>query len=208
LFLIEQDRLDEALALYVTQVWGVSPDDSQDQVSAVSLRARLELAGAHVGPRGQPLADRLAARIDDHVEPFLDMHCLYGLARAGRPGADRMMASVEAFAAAAPPASHEAWARVCVPACRGLLAHARGDHGATLSGLGEALPRMTAIGGSHAQHDLFAQMHVDAMLHTGRWSAAQNVLQPLAKAQPASRRLAGMLRRVYGAPGLGGAIGV
>ena len=106
LFLIEQDLLDEALALYVTQVWGVSPDDSQDQVSAVSLRARLELAGAHVGPRGQPLADRLAAWVDDHVEPFLDMHCLYGLARVGRPGADRMMASVEAFAAAAPPASH------------------------------------------------------------------------------------------------------
>jgi hypothetical protein len=208
LFLIESGRLDEALVLHDTQVWGVSPDYSQDQVNAVSLLARLELAGADVGARWQPLADRLGSRVDDHVEPFLDMHYLYGLARAGRPGADRMMASIEAFAAVAPPASREAWTQVCVPACRGLLAHARGDHEATLIGLGEALPRMLAIGGSHAQRDLFAQMHLDALLHTGRWSAAQNVLQPLANAQPTSRRVSSMLRRVYAALGLGGAIGV
>jgi hypothetical protein len=207
LFLIEQDRLDEALVLHDTRVWGVSPDYSQDQVNAVSLLARLELAGADVGARWQSVADRLAGRLDDHVEPFLDMHYLYGLVRAGRPEADRLMASIEAFAATAPRASQEVWVQVCVPACRGLLAHARGDHEGALAGLGAALPRMTAIGGSHAQRDLFVQMHLDALLHTGRWSAAQNLLQPLANAQPASRRIAAMLRRVYRSLGLGAALG-
>jgi hypothetical protein len=206
LFLIELDRLDEALALHDARVWGVCPDYSQDQVNAVSLLARLELAGADVGGRWQALAPRLAPRIHDHVQPFLDLHYLYGLARAGRPEADAMLASIEAHAPGAPEASREAWIGVAVPAARGLLAHARGEHEAALRGLGAALPRMAEIGGSHAQRDLFEQMRVDALMAAGRWSAAQHALQPAAAAQPRSRRLAARLRRTYRALGLDGAI--
>jgi hypothetical protein len=206
LFRIEQGALDAALALHDERVWGVAPDYSQDQVNAVSLLARLELAGADVGDRWQALADRLAPRIDEHVQPFLDMHYLYGLARAGRPEADAMMASVRAHAEVAAPASRDAWRRVAVPACRGLLAHARGDAEGALAGLGEALPRMARIGGSHAQRDLFEQMRIDALLATGRFAAAQHLLQPLADAQPASRRIAALLRRTYRALGLEAAV--
>jgi hypothetical protein len=206
LFRIEQGALDEALALHDARVWGVAPDYSQDQVNAVSLLARLELAGADVGDRWQALADRLSPRIDEHVQPFLDMHYLYGLARAGRPEADAMMVSVRAHAEVAPPASRVAWRRVAVPACRGLLAHARGDAEGALAGLGEALPRMAQIGGSHAQRDLFEQMRIDALLTTGRFAAAQHLLQPLADAQPASRRIAALLRRTYRALGLEAAV--
>ncbi len=207
LFLIEQDRLDEALALHDARVWGVCPDYSQDQVNAVSLLARLELAGADVGARWQALAPWLAPRIHDHVQPFLDLHYLYGLARAGRPEADAMLASIEAYAPGAPAASRAAWTDVAVPAARGLLAHARGDPEGVLRGLGTALPRMGEIGGSHAQRDLFEQVRVDALMAAGRWSAAQHALQPAAAAQPRSRRLAARLRRTYRALGLDGAIG-
>lgn len=202
LFLVEDERLDEALALHDGRVWGVAPDYSQDQVNAVSLLARLELAGADVGDRWQVLAERLAPRIHDHVQPFLDMHYLYGLARAGRPEADAMLASVEAFAPQAPRAVRDAWLRVCVPASRGLLAHARGDAQGASRGLGEALPRMAEIGGSHAQRDLFEQLLVDALMACGSWSAAQQRLQPAAAAQPASRRIAHRLRRTWRAIGL------
>jgi hypothetical protein len=205
LFLIERDRLDEALAMHDARVWGVSPDYSQDQVNAVSLLARLELAGADVGDRWQRLAPWLAPRVHDHVQPFLDMHYLYGLARAGRPEAHALLASVEGHAPTAPAAVRDAWTRVAVPACRGLAAHARGDHEGALAGLGEALPRMVEIGGSHAQRDLFEQMRIDSLIATGRWAAAQHLLQPLANAQPASRRIAGLLRRTYRALGLAGA---
>ena len=207
LFLIEGERLDEALALHDGRVWGVCPDYSQDQVNAVSLLARLELAGADVGGRWTALAPRLAPRVHDHVQPFLDLHYLYGLARAGRPEADAMLASIEAFAPTAPVASREAWTRVAVPAARGLVAHARGDAEGAVRGLGDAMPALAAIGGSHAQRDLFAQLHVDALMAAGRWSAAQQALQPLANSQPASRRLAARLRRCYRALGVEGAIG-
>ena len=57
-------------------------------MGAVSLLARLEIAGIDIGRRWQDLADYLAARAEDTVQPFLTLQYLYGLARAGRPEAD------------------------------------------------------------------------------------------------------------------------
>ena len=202
LFAIELDRLDEALALHDARVSDVCPDYSQDQVNAVSLLARLELAGADVGDRWRALAVRLAPRVHDHVLPFLDLHYLYGLARAGRPEADTMLASMAAHAQRAPEHAREAWLRVALPAARGLLAHARGDARGTLDGLTDALPRLARLGGSHAQRDLFEQVRVHAMLSLGRWSDAQQALQPLAAAAPRSRRISRLLARAWAGAGL------
>jgi hypothetical protein len=206
LFLIEGERLDEALALHDARVWGVCPDYSQDQVNAVSLLARIELAGGEVGDRWQALAPWLAPRVHDHVQPFLDLHYLYGLARAGRPEAQSLQASLEAHAQRVAGVQRDTWLRVAVPAGRGLLAHARGDAQGAVQGLGEALPRLLELGGSHAQRDLFEQIHIDALMASGRWTAAQHRLQLAATAQPASRRLETRLRRTYRALGLAGAI--
>ncbi len=166
LFALELKRHDEVLALYDQQVWGVAKEYSQDQINAVSLLARLELAGVDVGDRWQDVAGYLAGRLDDHALPFLDMQYLYGLARAERPEADILMRNIEAYAATAPDHAAAAWRQVCVPASRGLLAHARGEYVLASGALGPALPRLAEIGGSHAQRDLFVRIHRDALKHT------------------------------------------
>ena len=94
---------------------------------------------------------------------------------------------------------------MALPACRGLLAHARGDWEGAVDGLGAALPRLAEIGGSHAQRDLFGQLHVDALARSGRLVAAQQALEAQARAQPESRRLRRQLAPLYrglGLPGL------
>ena len=63
LFAIDLGLDDQALALYDQQVWGVVKAYSQDQIGAVSLLARLELAGVDVGERWQDVADHLATRL-------------------------------------------------------------------------------------------------------------------------------------------------
>jgi hypothetical protein len=196
LFAIELGDLDAALALYDSQVWGVVKEYSQDQVNAVSLLARIELAGGDVGDRWQDVARYLAGRVDDRVLAFLDLHYLYGLARAGRKEADRLLAGIE---------NHEGgdtWQRVCVPAARGLSAHARGDWHTAVDQLGLALPRMIEIGGSHAQRDLFSQIHLHAMLHAGMHSGAQHLVQQQLRTQPESVRLKRHAARIYAALGL------
>ena len=202
LFQIELGDEAAALTLYDQQVWGVDKSYSQDQVGAVSLLARLELAGLDVGDRWHELAEHLAARLQDQVQPFLDLQYLYGLARAGRPGADTLLRNIEAYAPQAPAATRAAWAEVAVPAARGLLAHARGRWAEAAVGLGQALPQLTAIGGSHAQRDLFEQLQLDALQRAGQLAAVQNQLQPRANAQPQSQRLRRRLQVVTAGLGL------
>ena len=218
LFALDLGQDDEVLRIYDQQVWGVVKEYSQDQIGAVSLLARLELAGVGVGERWQDLADYLLARTDDHVLPFLDLQYLYGLARAGRPQALQLLRGIETHAEAIAPSRSssapwsmatsgvnvpDVWRSVCLPAASGLLAHARGDHCAAVNGLGTALPRLLEIGGSHAQRDLFEQIYLDALIRSGCAGAAQHVLQQHLRAQPESVRLRRLARPVYAKLGLG-----
>lgn len=192
-----------ALALYDREVWGVDKSYSQDQVGAVSLLARLELAGLDVGERWQELSGWLLRRLNDQVQPFLDLQYLYGLARAGRPEAAQLAAHIERHAARAPDLTRAAWQRVAVPAAHGLLAHARGDFAAAAQRLGQALPQLLAIGGSHAQRDLFQQLQLDALQRSGALAGALNGLQPQLNAAPHSVRLqrrVGAVCRALGVP--------
>ena len=205
LFLIDLGRDAEALEIYDRQVWGVVKAYSQDQIGAVSLLARFELADIDVGDRWQDLADHLASRLHDHVLPFLDLQYLYGLARAGRPEADVLLHNIEAFAPNAPTSTRDAWMRVCVPAAQGLRAHARGDFQAAIEGLGLALPRLIEIGGSHAQRDLFEQVYLDALIRSGTeatLTGAQGILQQQVNGQPESMRLRRQAAAVYARLGL------
>ena len=134
------ERHEEVLDLYDQRVWGVAKDYSQDQINAISLLARLELAGVDVGNRWQDLGNYLhAKRVQDSL-PFLDMQYLYGLARAQRAEADNAMRNIETHCASLTGPAADAWQGVCLPASRGLLAHARGDYKRAVDELGQACP--------------------------------------------------------------------
>ncbi len=202
LFLIDLGRDGEALAVYDDHVWGVVREYSQDQIGAASLLARFELAGIDIGARWHEVADHLAPRTADHVLPFLDLQYLYGLARADRPEADTLLANIEAFAPQAPHSMREAWQRVAVPAARGLLAHARGYFKEAIDALGIVLPRLTEVGGSHAQRDLFAQICIDALMRSKTpyaLAAAQGMVQQQVNGQPESLRLKKQAHAVHSA---------
>ena len=202
LVMIEQGEAPRVLDHYATYIWGVWKEYSQDQIGAVSLLARLELAGMDVGDRWQDLAEYLRPRVHEHTQPFLDLHYLYGLARAGRHEADAMLASLRDFAETAPGFVRPAWRDVALPACEGLLAHARGDHAGCVRALLPVLPRLAEIGGSHAQRDLFEQIADDALIRAGRLAAAQNRLEQRRAGNPHSVPTRTRLAAVYGALGL------
>ncbi len=195
-FYLSEGRFVDALAIHDRHVWARDRNYSQDQVGAVSLLARLELAGQPVGDRWQQLASYLATRHADVVEPFLTLQYLYGLARADRPEADALLAAVKRRADEAPAAVRGVWADVALPAAVGLVAHARGEHAACRAQLGPALGRMLEIGGSHAQRDLFQQIYLDSLVRSGARVAAQQLLEERRRAEPdgvaINRTLAGL----------------
>ena len=201
LFGLELGEHDAVVRLYDKRVWGVAKDYSQDQVNAVSLLARLELCGVDVGSRWQDVAVYLKARLNDHVLPFLDLHYVYGLARADFPQAAELMRSLRDHAAGKGE-SEPVWSQVAVPAAQGLLAHAQGDFTRAEALLALARPRLAAIGGSHAQRDLFDQIYLDALMRSGQWAAAQQIVQQRLRGHPESLRMKRQGEQIYASLGL------
>jgi hypothetical protein len=94
------------------------------------------------------------------------------------------------------------WRDVAVWAAHGIAAHAAEDWDDAIRFLGKALPRMTECGGSHAQRDLFEQIHLDALIKSGQAARAQQVLEMRRTYDPDGVPLNLMLADVYEQAGL------
>ncbi len=202
LFELSRGRFARALEIYDRHCWGVAKEYSQDQVGAVSLLARLEIAGVEVGRRWQELADHLAGRAEDTVQPFLTLQYLYGLARAERDEARALLEAVRRRTESAPAHAREVWREVALPAGEGLLAYAHRDYDRAWRELCRAMPRMIEAGGSHAQRDFFEQILLDAAIESGRLTPAQQMLELRRAADPDGVPVNSALAHVYARLGL------
>ena len=202
LFYLSLGRHDDVRTAYDTHVWGLAKNYSQDQVGATSLLARMEFAGVNVGDRWADVADHVAQRGADTVSPFLTLQYLYALSRTGRAEAAPLMQAIKERAGDITQHDHVAWRDVALPAATAITAHARGDWSTVITQMARALPRMAECGGSHAQRDLFEQIHLDALVQDGRASAAQQVLEMRRTYDPDGVPLNLLLGEVYAKTGL------
>jgi tetratricopeptide (TPR) repeat protein len=155
LFHLSLGDQEGALALYDQRVWAVRKDYCQDQINAVSLLARLELAGVEVGTRWADVASYVRPRRFDTIDGFLDLHYAYALARAGDDPAvlDLVRCARERASTEAP-----AWRRLMPAGIDGIAAFARGDDAGALNLLGPLEPKLALLGGSTVQRDLFRRI--------------------------------------------------
>jgi hypothetical protein len=202
LFYLSLGRHDDVRTAYDAHVWGLEKDYSQDQVGATSLLARMEFAGVDVGARWGDVADHIALRGADTVNPFLSLQYLYALARTERPEANTMIQAIAQRAEDTRQHDYVAWRDVALPAANAIMAHASGNWDSAITQMSIALPRMSECGGSHAQRDLFEQIHLDALVRDGRTSAAQQVLEMRRTYDPDGVPLNLMLEDVYIKSGL------
>jgi tetratricopeptide (TPR) repeat protein len=146
---------DGALALYDERVWAVRKDYCQDQINAVSLLARLELAGADVGGRWSEVARYVRPRRFDAIDGFLDLHYAYALARADE---DEAVFDLVQHARAADMTNAQPWRKLMPAALEGIVAFARGNDARALNLLAPIAPRLRLLGGSTVQQDLFRRI--------------------------------------------------
>jgi hypothetical protein len=85
-----------------------------------------------------------------------------------------------------------------------VLAHANGNHARAAALLATVQTRLWQVGGSHAQRDLFEQLLLDALLKSGQWVAAQQMLELRRQWEPENPILESRLADVYGHLGLRG----
>ncbi|MBD2109804.1 tetratricopeptide repeat protein [Nodosilinea sp. FACHB-13] len=153
------------LRLYDQHVWGLARRHTpKDQVGAISLLLRLELAGVSVGNRWRSLAKPLRARLQEHALPFQDLHYVYGLARGDRNDyAATMIDDMVRHAHRQDELTKTRWLKLAVPAAQGLVAHANGDWVGAIAHLRPVLPHLYRLGGSHTQQTLFKQVYRHAV---------------------------------------------
>lgn len=195
LFYISLGRLEDARDIYDYHTLNADPSYSQDQVGAVSLLARLELAGVDIADRWTALGQVLRKRGQDVVQPFLSLQYLYGLAKAGRKEAGSLLTAIA-------DQTGPKWQEAALPAAQALLAHAQSDWDGAYNCMLRALPRMREVGGSHAQRDLFEQIALDAAIRSKRYVVAQQMIEARRAHDPHGVPLAKMRALVNDALGL------
>ncbi len=198
LFDIACGDTSHALTIYDERCWGVQPEYSQDQIGAVSLLARLELAGVDVADRWQQLRPFLEARSDDVIQPFLSLQYLYGLARSSSPRAAQLLTLMHQQTQT-PCVAQDAglWREVGIPLGKAMMAHAERRYEEAADLIASVRKQIWRIGGSHAQRDLFEQLLLDARLRSGQWEKARKTLENRRQWEPDSPILTQRLEQVY-----------
>jgi tetratricopeptide (TPR) repeat protein len=192
------DSLDaeSARSIYVDHVWNVQPDTPGEQIDAVSLLWRLEMAGFAVAPeQWNDIADHVEQRVDECFMPFLSAHHAYALARADRSEAlDRLFATVHHRAGENDAEAERVWRPTGVPVIEACAAHARGDFSRSAELLDSVMPEMTAVGGSDAQTDVFRQTYLTSLSGAGRHDDAKRYWETMTSWKSARSPLDDRLR--------------
>lgn len=177
LFRLERGETGEVLRLYDHEIRAEPTDDYRDIANGASLLARLEYAGVDVGHRWDELAAKAEGRVQDGRLVFADLHYALSLLGAGHAdGAEAIARSLIEDAKAHPSGERRAAARNGALAAFGLIAFHEGDYDEAARLLAAARNGLTAIGGSHAQRDLFEQAYAESLIRAGQHDRAALVL--------------------------------
>jgi tetratricopeptide (TPR) repeat protein len=187
LFHLELEQYDQVLHLYDTEFRREPSEEYLDICNATSMLWRLDERGVDVGHRWQELAEVSAKRIDGHGLIFPDMHFMMALQAAGdTDSGDAMLRSLKAASADANVTQARIIDQVGLQLARGIAAWYRGDYDAVVEGLLPIRYSLPAIGGSHAQRDLYHQILIAAALRVPRPQLARALLEERRRLKPAN----------------------
>lgn len=174
---LDQGDVATVLDLYDTKVRDEKTDDYRDFSNASSLLMRLELEGVNVGNRWAELADLAETRTDDGCLTFADMHYMLALIGETRPDAVARLNAQVAKSAQGQKDMDRVMLQPGVATSEGLAAFGDANYELAFNRLSHAQPHFQAMGGSHAQRDVFERLTIEAGLRAGRFGEAENLLR-------------------------------
>jgi tetratricopeptide (TPR) repeat protein len=173
---LDMGDYDKALELYDRDIRADKTDDYRDIANAASLLSRLEFEGVNVGQRWDELAGLSEMRATDGCLAFADLHYMLSLCGGER---DEAAAKLVARMAKAKSELCETQRIIAHPGLRlatGMQAFASGEYATAWINLRDARGDLQAIGGSHAQRDVFQRVCIEAAIRGGYLDAAQSLL--------------------------------
>ena len=175
LALLHLEELDVAAAMRVfrTHIWGITSDFVVEQLDAIALLWRIEMAAGPMDAQWPSIAGHIAPRALETFMPFMNAHYVYALARAGWTDAvEAALAGMRARSTAHDEEAMRVWAPVGRAVIEAAAAFGAGDRARAAALLDPVMPMMTSIGGSDAQDDLFRQTYLRSLQAAGRHADA------------------------------------
>ena len=186
LFRLEVGDVAGTLRLYDERIRAEKTDDFRDIANAVSLLARLEIAGAEVGNRWNELGELAERRIADRTLVFASLHYAVALIGAGKPD----VAAELAFGLSQPGMSGDQVriaTEIGAPVAAALTAFGAARYAQAAESLLAVRPKLRQIGGSNAQRDLFEQVLIEASVRAGHAHQATQLLRERLRARGTNR---------------------
>lgn len=184
---LELDEHDEVLRLYDEEFRAEPSEEYLDICNATSMLWRLEERGVDVGRRWKELADISATRIGGHGLIFPDVHFMMALEAAGDSGkGEDMLRSLQAAGGSTGVTQSRVIDTVGLAIANAIAAWYRRDYDDVIESLLPIRYSLSALGGSHAQRDLFHQILIAAALRAPRPSLARALLAERARLKPDS----------------------
>ena len=182
LFLWEQGKNQQALAIYRHLFPGDEVMLPPNFVDAVTLLWRLNLSGVPTPNEWQTLIPSIEKLRTLQTYLFNQMHVALGLTGARR--AEWTTAYLESLRSRVRPDRPGVVGEVAVPAIEGLLAYSKEDYRRTVDCLWPIRDRIVGIGGSNAQREIFIDILADACLRSGAYKEAVEVLEAKRQNRP------------------------
>ena len=208
LFLLEQQRIDDVLAIYDREVHHAGSSGVPiEMLDASALLWRLHLDGTDVGGRFAPLADAWTnGAVGQPWYVFNDLHAVMAYLGGGRlDDARRQVAAIEADAEASPigATNRSASAIAGAPAARALLAFAEQRYDDVVGHLLPVRRQLQCFGGSHAQRDAFQRTLVEAAIRGGNHQLADGLLRERLAIRPTGEFALARVQRLAAAHAAG-----
>ncbi len=175
---LDLGNYDKVLELYDEDIRKDKTDDYRDISNATSVLLRLEFEGVDVGDRWQELSDLASTRTDDNCVAFADLH--YMMAFCGNfdeKPATELLLNMQSAETRHHNELESIIHKPGVLAATGLEAFRDQDFALAHDCLTKARPTLQAIGGSHAQRDVFERLAIESALRGGLTSQAKHLLQ-------------------------------
>ncbi|KAM6937066.1 tetratricopeptide repeat protein 38 [Xenentodon cancila] len=168
LYLIEKGQYEAALQIYDAQIFKRCKASGAmlDMVDACSMLFRLEMEGVCVTDHWRELLQITQPHTDHHVTLFNDLHFLMVLLGAKETKTTRHFLEGLQELAKEPGDNlqHQLAGGVGIPMCKAMIEYGQGNYAQTVELLYPLRYRMTDIGGSDAQRDLFNQLLIHAAI--------------------------------------------
>ncbi|STX27502.1 ATP-dependent transcriptional regulator [Legionella beliardensis] len=173
------NRNEKAVLNLFPKIFGTMPDTVLEQLDAISLLWRMDLAGLPQDHYFTKIIPYLGLHPMEHYIAFNNAHFIYCLTRAGHTDlAEESLQAMAHYAASlTSPYKQYLWQTLALPLCQGINAFAQGQYQRACDLMEPVIENCFQLGGSDAQNEIYTQTFLCSLLKTNQKEKANKFFQ-------------------------------